>query len=170
MNKAHLLALFALSSTGCIEFRAAPTVAGNQGTVVGAATLGARIYDNDPGHYYDSIRPVFGAAANASIGDKSTQRLTIGPEVGLDNFWTDEDHANWSFRGVFVRGELGNVTDSVHGHDGTINYFGGGATALFRLAGIDTITWGFDASLGTAKAADGTSGATWTGSLVVEWP
>jgi hypothetical protein len=125
---------------------------------------------NGPGHYYDSVRPVVGVAGDAAWGSRSMQRYTFGPEVGLDNYWTDAEHGAWSFRGLFVREEQGFVSDSLHGSNHTINYFGGGATLLLRLADSETLTWGFDGTAGSSTDRDGNAGVTWSGSLLLEWP
>jgi hypothetical protein len=164
------LAAWCVLGTGCVAVRGGPVAITQVGTTpdVGG-TVGVRVYDNSIGHFYHSIRPTVGATGNLTRATRSLWRVTGGVEAGLDNFWTDDEHGPWSFRGVFVRGEAGYHTDDVHGGSG-LSYYGGGTTVLFRLGGTETLSWGIDATAGAVRGSDDVERFSATGSLLLEWP
>jgi hypothetical protein len=164
------IAALALSTTGCLAFRGGPAVVSDRSQVSVGGAVGMRVYDQNIGHFYDSIRPTVGAVANVAVGSNCSWRVTAGPEVGLDRYWTDEEHGAWAFRGIFARGEAGFQSDEGNGHYGHLDYWGGGTTLLFDLGKSDQLDWGLDLAAGSASARDGSSGFSGTMSVVIEWP
>lgn len=164
------LATIALLASACVAVRAGPAVFREPGSVSAGGTAAVRIYDNEIGHFYDSVRPIFGAIGQMALASNGLRRWTLGPELGLDRFWTDEDQNPWAFRGVFVRGDLGWYRSDVAPSPGGVNYWGGGASILFNLAKADALHWGVDVSAARVTRRGGDHSLASSGFLFVEWP
>jgi hypothetical protein len=170
MKKQIGIAGLLLSTTACVGFRGGPAVVTDRSHVSAGAAVGARVYDRDLGHYYDSIKPTVGLASDFAWGSNGMWRVTAGPEVGLDRYWTDQEHGPWAFRGVFVRGEAGFQSDVGNAHYGHLDYWGGDASVLFDISKSDVLNWGLDVKAGAATARDGTAGFSGATSVFIEWP